>query len=81
MYFDTDGVLANADSTALLIDCSTIAVDEARSAAQQAKAQGFRTLDAPVSGGVAAAKAGTLTFMVGGDETDFSRANPVLSDM
>jgi len=81
VYFDTDGVLANADSTALLIDCSTIAVDEARSAAQQAKAQGFRTLDAPVSGGVAAAKAGTLTFMVGGDETDFSRANPVLSDM
>ena len=81
VYFDQDGVLANANPAALLIDCSTIAVDEARSAAEQAKTKGFRTLDAPVSGGVAAAKAGTLTFMVGGEETDFSRANPVLSDM
>ena len=81
VYFDADGVTANASASALLIDCSTIAVDEARSIAEQAKALGFSTLDAPVSGGVAAAKAGTLTFMVGGDAADFAGANSVLSDM
>jgi 3-hydroxyisobutyrate dehydrogenase len=73
VYFDTGGVLAYANNDALLIDCSTIAVTEARSAASQAQAQGFRALDAPVSGGVAAANAGTLTFMVGGDAADFER--------
>ncbi len=81
VYFDADGVLAHASSSALLIDCSTIAVDEARSAATQAQAQGFSTLDAPVSGGVAAAKAGTLTFMVGGATSDFDKAKALLSDM
>ncbi len=81
VYFDADGVTANAPASALLIDCSTIAVDEARSIAKQAKALGFSTLDAPVSGGVAAARAGTLTFMVGGDAVDFAGANSVLSDM
>ena len=81
VYFDADGVTANAPASALLIDCSTIAVDEARSIAEQAKALGFSTLDAPVSGGVAAAKAGTLTFMVGGDAADFAGANSVLADM
>ena len=81
VYFDADGVLAHASPSALLIDCSTIAVDEARSAATQAQAQGFSTLDAPVSGGVAAAKAGTLTFMVGGATSDFDRAKALLSDM
>lgn len=81
VYFGADGVLAHASPSALLIDCSTIAVDEARSAATQAQAQGFSTLDAPVSGGVAAAKAGTLTFMVGGATSDFDRAKALLSDM
>jgi 3-hydroxyisobutyrate dehydrogenase len=81
VYFDTGGVLAYANNDALLIDCSTIAVTEARSAASQAQAQGFRALDAPVSGGVAAANAGTLTFMVGGDAADFERATGVLEAM
>ena len=81
IYFDTDGVLAYANNDALLIDCSTIAVTEARSAASQAQAQSFRALDAPVSGGVAAANAGTLTFMVGGDAADFERATGVLEAM
>jgi 3-hydroxyisobutyrate dehydrogenase len=49
----------------LLIDCSTIDVDSARAVAAQAKAAGFRFADAPVSGGTAAADAGTLAFMVG----------------
>ncbi|NCF45183.1 MAG: 3-hydroxyisobutyrate dehydrogenase [Proteobacteria bacterium] len=81
VYFEASGVLANANANALLIDCSTIAVAEARSAASQAQTQGFRALDAPVSGGVAAANAGTLTFMVGGEADDFARATGVLQAM
>ncbi len=81
VYFDDDGVLAHANNSALLIDCSTIAVDEARSAGTQAQQKQFRSLDAPVSGGVAAANAGTLTFMVGGDSADFDRATPILQAM
>ena len=81
VYFDDGGVLASASKDALLIDCSTIAVDEARSAASKAGEQGFSALDAPVSGGVAAANAGTLTFMVGGETADFERARPILEAM
>ena len=81
VYFDEGGVLASASKDALLIDCSTIAVDEARSAASKAGEQGFSALDAPVSGGVAAANAGTLTFMVGGETADFERAKPILEAM
>ena len=81
VYFDGDGVLASAGKDALLIDCSTIAVDEARSAASKAGDQGFRALDAPVSGGVTAATSGTLTFMVGGRTADFERAKPILDAM
>ncbi len=81
VYFDDDGVLAHANRSALLIDCSTIAVDEARRAGTQALQKQFRSLDAPVSGGVAAANAGTLTFMVGGDSADLDRATPILQAM
>jgi 3-hydroxyisobutyrate dehydrogenase len=81
VYFDDDGVLAHTNNGALLIDCSTIAVDEARSAGTQALQKQFRSLDAPVSGGVAAANAGTLTFMVGGESADFQRATPILEAM
>ena len=81
VYFDEGGVLAHASNNALLIDCSTIAVDEARSAAAQAQQRQFKAIDAPVSGGVAAANAGTLTFMVGGEPSDFQRATPILEAM
>jgi 3-hydroxyisobutyrate dehydrogenase len=81
VYFGDDGVLTHANHSALLIDCSTIAVDEARSAGTQALQKQFRSLDAPVSGGVAAANAGTLTFMVGGESADFDRATPILQAM
>ena len=81
VYFGDDGVLTHTNHSALLIDCSTIAVDEARSAGTQALQKQFRSLDAPVSGGVAAANAGTLTFMVGGDSADFDRATPILQAM
>jgi 3-hydroxyisobutyrate dehydrogenase len=65
----------------LFMDCSTIDVDSARHVGSAAVAKGFRFVDAPVSGGVAAATAGTLTFMVGGAEADFAAAEPFLSIM
>lgn len=83
VYFDTGRVAQAVATGALLIDCSTIAVEDARQAHAQARAldTGLTLLDAPVSGGVAAAEAGTLTFMVGGDAADFARAEPVLAGM
>lgn len=81
VYFDADGVAAHAQDGAVFLDCSTIAVEDARAAAEQATAHGFEMVDAPVSGGVAAAAGGTLTFMVGGSETGFARAKPILEAM
>ncbi|WP_029936482.1 3-hydroxyisobutyrate dehydrogenase [Sphingomonas sp. UNC305MFCol5.2] len=77
----TDNILPHADAGAILIDCSTIDVATARRVAEAAAAHGLAAVDAPVSGGIAAANAGTLTFMVGGSEAAFSRAEPFLSDM
>ncbi|WP_429089683.1 3-hydroxyisobutyrate dehydrogenase [Aeromonas rivipollensis] len=65
----------------LVIDCSTIDVASARAVGAAAKARGIRFLDAPVSGGVAGAAAGTLTFIVGGESADFEAAKPVLACM
>ncbi len=65
----------------LLIDCSTIDVETAREVAAEAHAAGFDMLDAPVSGGVGGAQAGTLTFMVGGPEAGFARGEAVLRAM
>lgn len=65
----------------LFLDCSTIDVDSARFVGKAATEKGFRFVDAPVSGGVAAAAAGTLTFMVGGAEADFAVAEPILKAM
>ncbi|HVK41374.1 MAG TPA: 3-hydroxyisobutyrate dehydrogenase [Phenylobacterium sp.] len=74
-------VLPNAPKTALLIDCSTIDVESARAVGTQARELGFRFADAPVSGGVAAADAGTLAFMVGCDEADFAQVEAVIQPM
>ena len=74
-----DGVLANAAPAALLIDCSTIDVATACDVA--ARASSLTMVDAPVSGGVSGAEAGTLTFMVGGSLEGFARAEPILSAM
>jgi len=71
----------HAAQQALLIDCSTIDVDTARAVHGAAVAKGFAMVDAPVSGGVGGAAAGTLTFMVGGDDAAFSRAKPLLEVM
>ncbi len=76
-----DDVLAVLPQGALVIDCSTIEVDAARAIAEAAAVKGIGFLDAPVSGGVGGAAAGTLTFMVGGDEADFTRAAPLFEIM
>ena len=76
-----DGVLVHAKKGALLIDCSTIDIDSARSVHVAAEKAGFDFLDAPVSGGVGGAEAGTLAFMCGGSEAAFGRAQPVLEKM
>ncbi|MFC3581389.1 3-hydroxyisobutyrate dehydrogenase [Sphingomonas hylomeconis] len=77
----TDAVFAAAPVGAILIDCSTIDVATARRVGEAAQAKGFTAVDAPVSGGIAAANAGTLTFMVGGSAEGFDRAQPFLADM
>jgi len=74
-------VFPNARPGALLIDCSTIDVESARAVAAQAREQGFRFADAPVSGGAAAAEAGTLAFMVGCDEADFAEIEQAIGPM
>ena len=76
-----DNVIPNADKHAILIDCSTIDVATARDTAAKAKDAGLIMVDAPVSGGIAAADAGTLTFMVGGTDEGFAKAQPILDKM
>jgi len=74
-------VFPNAHKGCLMMDCSTIDVDSARAVGEAAAEKGFDFVDAPVSGGVAAADAGTLTFMVGGPEKAFARAEEFLNIM
>ena len=76
-----DSIFGAAPASSILIDCSTIDVATAKRVADAAQTKGFAAVDAPVSGGIAAANAGTLTFMVGGAEDAFKRAEPFLSDM
>lgn len=76
-----DDVIGRAPQDAILIDCSTIDVATARAVEKVAGEAGYAMADAPVSGGIAAASAGTLTFMVGGSEEAFHRAETVLKDM
>ena len=75
------GLLAAAQPGALFLECSTISVEDARTAHEMVVASGHRGLDAPVSGGVVGAEAGTLTFMVGGSEADFAAAAPLFEVM
>ena len=74
-------VLGQAPKGALFLDCSTIDLATAREVGEAAKAAGYEMVDAPVSGGIAAANGGTLTFMVGGSEEAFARAQTVLEPM
>ena len=70
-----------AQPHAVLIDCSTIDVATAKALGEAAAARGLAMVDAPVSGGTAAADAGTLTFMVGGPDAAFEKARPILEKM
>ncbi|RDV01363.1 3-hydroxyisobutyrate dehydrogenase [Undibacter mobilis] len=81
VYLGANGIIAAANPGTLLIDCSTIDVDTARAVAAEAEAKGLFMVDAPVSGGVGGASAGTLTFMVGGTAQAFQRAEPILQKM
>ena len=74
-------VIGHAPEDAILIDCSTIDVATAREVGELAAEAGYEMVDAPVSGGIAAAAAGTLTFMVGGSELAFIRAEALLKAM
>ena len=74
-------VFAAAPKSAILMDCSTIDVATAKTVAAEAGAAGFTMVDAPVSGGIAAADGGTLIFMVGGSDEGFARAQPILDVM
>ncbi|MDX5407816.1 MAG: 3-hydroxyisobutyrate dehydrogenase [Chromatiaceae bacterium] len=81
LYLGEQGVAADIGKDALVIDCSTIDADSARKVGAGLAAQGIAFIDAPVSGGVGGAKAGTLTFIVGGEAAHFERAKTVLGNM
>lgn len=81
VYLGPDGIFENVSSKALLIECSTTDMATSRLMHSEAEARGITLLDAPVSGGVGGAKAGTLTFMVGGSESGFECAKPILENM
>ena len=78
---EQSGLLSHIKVGALIIDCSTIAAQTAIKVAKAAAALGLEMLDAPVSGGTGGAIAGTLTFIVGGDDAALQRAHPLLSIM
>ena len=81
VYGGEDGIFSSASAGALFCDCSTIDVQSARDVAGEAQTHGFAMVDSPVSGGVAAASAGTLAFMVGGSDVDFEAAQAMLDPM
>jgi 3-hydroxyisobutyrate dehydrogenase len=80
-YLGDDGLLAKLDQSTTVLDCSTIDAATAREVGEAAAAAGIGFMDAPVSGGVAAAAAGTLAFMCGGSAETFEKAKIILADM
>ena len=76
-----DEVIPGMQPGAILLDCSTVDVESARAVADQAQSAGLGALDAPVSGGIGGAEAGTLTFMVGGGDAAFETAKPLFDIM
>lgn len=81
VYLGEDGVLARAPKDALLVDSSTIDVATAEQLHRAAAEAGFAFVDAPVSGGISGAAAGTLTFMIGGEEQHARRAEEIVQPM
>ena len=80
-YLGEDGLLAKLDGSTTVLDCSTIDAATAREVGEAAAAAGIGFMDSPVSGGVAAAAAGTLAFMCGGSADTFDKAKIILADM
>ena len=80
-YQDSPGLLSAARPGTIFLDCSTINISEAQQAAELAQQSGFRAADAPVSGGVVGAEAGTLAFMVGAEDEVFAEIEPLLEIM
>lgn len=80
-YMEPGGIIERSKEGALFIESSTISSTITREVAAVAKAAGRRMIDAPVSGGTPRAHAGTLTFMVGGEEADVAQARPLLEAM
>lgn len=80
-YLGDDGLLAKLDGNTTVLDCSTIDAATAREVGEAAAAAGIGFMDSPVSGGVAAAAAGTLAFMCGGSAEAFEKAKIILADM
>ena len=81
LYLGDTGLVHVLAKTTLVIDCSTIDAASAREVGAELSEHGIAFVDAPVSGGVAGATAGTLTFIVGGGDEQFAKAQPVLADM
>ncbi|WP_170363551.1 3-hydroxyisobutyrate dehydrogenase [Ruegeria arenilitoris] len=76
-----DQIIPHMEKGAVFIDCSTVDVDSARAVADQAEQAGLLAVDAPVSGGIGGAAAGTLTFMAGGSDAAFAKAAPLFDTM
>ena len=76
-----DQIIPAMQAGAVLLDCSTVDVDSARAVADQAQSAGCLAADAPVSGGITGAAAGTLTFMVGGSEDAYAKTAPLFDTM
>ncbi|WP_170445736.1 3-hydroxyisobutyrate dehydrogenase [Ruegeria arenilitoris] len=76
-----DQIIPHMEKGAVFIDCSTVDVDSARAVAEQAEQAGLLAVDAPVSGGIGGAAAGTLTFMAGGSDAAFAKAAPLFDIM
>lgn len=81
LYIDDEALLNHISTSTLVIDCSTIAPENARRVTAEAKTRGIQSIEAPVSGGIAAAAAGTLAFMCGGEPGSFEAAKPILEAM
>ena len=81
LYLGDNGILGQIEKSTLVIDCSTIAPSSAKRVSEEAAERGITMLDAPVSGGVGGAVAGTLTFIVGGSDEGLDSARPILEDM
>jgi 3-hydroxyisobutyrate dehydrogenase len=81
VYFGDDGIFAHASTNTLLVGSSTIDIESAKALHDEAMKAGFRFVDAPVSGGISGARAGTLTFMIGGESSAVSDASAYLGPM